>query len=405
MKKQRHQALQRGSSFSVNSRSEEEAFSILVSSLTNCFFPTLPLSQSQCKKISGQRKGVWSLLLHRCRLVDKRGRAPSCWPTAPCRRSLHAPPPSNTLPHAPSFHPYPLTAHRLPIVRAPAHPVFPDYALPTCASSHRAASAAGHKGSTIWSCTGHTHPSPCVWRGRPRRQPHSLPWCRRAPVTAREGMPAPAPCPARMPGWWAPRASPAPGGVVSQRPDGRKLEEKVVHSTRNSARAEACHDVWQAEPLQHLLLAAQLRCRPASGRRRIGGQELPRHRRRPATRRPRLAAAQHADTPELPHPQGIHASPVLSSPPWHHVLSSRWTPHRRPPCVRCNANKNRDSHAVSTVKQHATGPRYRRCNSTKPLTCCHCSLPPPPSSCFLPPQCHETSMTDYILNIFKCPEY
>ena len=99
---------------------------------------------------------------------------------------------------------------------------------------------------------------------------------------------------------------------------------------------------------------------------------------------PRLAAAQHADTPELPHPRGIHASPVLSSPPWHHVLSSRWTPHRRPLCVRCNANKNRDSHAVSTVKQHATGPIYRRCNNTKPLTCCHCSLPPPPSSCFLP---------------------
>jgi len=58
MKKQRHQALQRGSSFSVNSRSEEEAFSILVSSHTSRFFPTLPLSQSQCKKISGQRKGA-----------------------------------------------------------------------------------------------------------------------------------------------------------------------------------------------------------------------------------------------------------------------------------------------------------------------------------------------------------
>ena len=119
MKKQRHQALQRGSSFSVNSRSEEEAFSILVSSHTSCFFPTLPLSQSQCKKISGQRKSVGSLLLHQCHFVDKRGRAPSCWPTAPCRRSPPAPPPSNTLPHAPSFHPCPLIALRLPIVRPP----------------------------------------------------------------------------------------------------------------------------------------------------------------------------------------------------------------------------------------------------------------------------------------------
>ena len=49
------------------------------------------------------------------------------------------------------------------------------------------------------------------------------------------------------------------------------------------------------------------------------------------------------------------------------TFSSRWTTRRRPPCVRCNGGKRRDSRAVLTATQHAAGPIYRRCGSTRPL--------------------------------------
>ena len=117
MRNERHQALQRGSlrevsrvaSFLGKSRSEEESV----------FISPLPVTSSRPFR-RHNRSARKSLTRGKvCDLFFSIDVISSTKGAEPLPVGRHAP-------DDPSFHPCPLTALRLPFVRAPAHPVFPD---------------------------------------------------------------------------------------------------------------------------------------------------------------------------------------------------------------------------------------------------------------------------------------